>query len=134
MLNANNVEYLLVGGYAVGYYGFPRPTGDLDIWIRSSQTNAKKIVRSLEEFGFNSTDLSAELFMHDKQIVRMGVPPFRLEVMTHIDGVNFDECYSEREVAEFGGVMASLISLKQLKINKEASGRYKDLADLENLP
>lgn len=81
-LNENKAEYLLIGGYAVGYYGYPRPTGDMDIWIKISEENAEKVIQSLEKFGFTSPELTKELFLKDKQIVRMGVPPFRLEVST----------------------------------------------------
>lgn len=82
LLNAKKVEYLLVGGYAVGYYGYPRPTGAMDIWIRSDTENAERIVAALEEFGFPA---DVELFLLDNRVVRMGIPPFRLELMTNID-------------------------------------------------
>ena len=134
LLNANNVEYLLIGGYAVGYYGYPRPTGDMDIWIKTSQENAEKTVKALNQFGFTSPELTIDLLLKEKQIVRMGVPPFRLEVSTYIDGVDFDECFEAKETVDFDGVKTNLISLHHLKINKKASGRYKDLNDLENLP
>ena len=134
LLNANNVEYLLIGGYAVGYYGYPRPTGDMDIWIKIEAENAKKTVKALSEFGFSSPTLSEELLLKEMQIVRMGIPPFRLEVSTHIDGVDFDECFADKKIVDLDGVPTNLISLKHLKINKKASGRYKDLNDLENLP
>lgn len=134
LLNENDAEYLLIGGYAVGYYGYPRPTGDMDVWIKISADNAEKVLKSLEQFGFTSPELTKDLFLQDKRIVRMGVPPFRLEVSTYIDGVEFDECFAEKEIVEFDEVSVNLISLRQLKINKRASGRYKDLNDLENLP
>lgn len=134
LLNENDAEYLLIGGYAVGYYGYPRPTGDMDVWIKISADNAEKVLKSLEQFGFTSPELTKDLFLQDKRIVRMGVPPFRLEVSTYIDGVEFDECFAEKEIVEFDEVSVNLISLRQLKIKKRASGRYKDLNDLENLP
>lgn len=134
LLNENNVEYLLIGGYAVGYYGYPRPTGDMDIWIRTEEINAEKTIKALNEFGFFSSELTKELFLKEKQIVRMGIPPFRLEVSNFIDGVEFDECFAEKENVELDGIEINLISLRHLKINKKASGRHKDLNDLENLP
>jgi len=134
LLNARRVEYLLIGGYAVGYHGYPRATADMDIWIAVQPRNAEKMVAVLKEFGFNIPGLSAELFLKENQIVRMGVPPVKLEISTSISGVKFDECYRERVVAKIDGVQVSLISLEHLKINKKASGRYKDLNDLENLP
>lgn len=133
LLEADEVEYLLVGGYAVGYYGYPRPTGDLDIWVSRTQSNAEKLVRVLNEFGFTSPDLTTELFTLEKSIVRMGVPPYKLEIITFIDGVDFRTCYSRRAVAAIDGIDVSVIGLDDLKINKRASGRAKDLNDLENL-
>ena len=134
LLNANRVEYLLIGGYAVGYYGYPRATGDMDIWVAVNPENADKIVVALKKFGFAVPELSAELFLRQNQIVRMGLPPMRIELTTTISGVNFEECYPARVVAELDDVKVNLIDLKHLKINKKASGRYKDLNDLENLP
>jgi predicted nucleotidyltransferase len=134
LLNARNVEYLLIGGYAVGYFGYPRATADMDIWIAMNPANAEKIVTVLKEFGFDLPDLSAELFLKEWQIIRLGVPPVRIEISTSISGVDFDECYAEKVVTELDGVQVNLISLNHLKINKKASGRHHDLADLDNLP
>ena len=133
LLEASDVRYLLVGGYAVGFYGYPRPTGDLDIWVSNDGENAGKLVAVLREFGFASPELSANLFTLDKSIVRMGVPPFKLEIITHIDGVEFESCYQRRNVALIDSVQVSVISLGDLKINKRASGRPKDIDDLDNL-
>ena len=132
LLNSHNVEYLLVGGYAVGYYGYPRATADMDIWINTAPENVERIIRVLDEFGFSG--VTAELFLKENQVIRMGVPPLRIEVLTDISGVKFEECYRERTVAVLGEVTVSLLSLEHLKINKKASGRYKDLNDLEHLP
>jgi hypothetical protein len=134
LLNAHQVEYLLIGGYAVGYFGYPRATADMDIWIAINPVNAKKIVTVLKEFGFNLPDLSVELFLKEWQIIRLGVPPVRIEICTSISGVNFSQCYAEKVVGELDGEQVNLISLNHLKINKKASGRHNDLADLEHLP
>jgi hypothetical protein len=134
LLNAMQVEYLLVGGYAVGYYGYPRATVDMDIWIAMNQQNAEKVVAVLRQYGFDLPELSPNLFLKEDKIIRMGVPPLRLEVITSISGVIFEECYAERVLVMFDEVEAKLISLRHLKINKKASGRFKDLNDLENLP
>jgi len=134
LLKEHKVQYLLIGGYAVGYHGYPRATANMDIWIAMRSENAEKIVSVLREFGFDVPELSAELFLKDKQIVRMGVPPVKLEITTSISGVDFDECYRERVIDILDGIEVNLISLKHLKINKKASDRYKDLNDLENLP
>jgi hypothetical protein len=134
LLNAHQVDYLLIGGYAVGYHGYPRATVDMDVWIARNPANAKKIVTVLKEFGFQSPELTTDLFLKEKRIVRMGVPPLRIEVTTGIDGVEFDECYVERISDSIDGVPVSLINLRHLTINKQASGRPKDLNDLEHLP
>ncbi len=134
LLNANQVEYLLIGGYAVGYFGYPRATSDMDIWVAINPSNADKIVTVLKEFGFNPPDLSKELFMKEWQLIRLGMPPVRIEISTSISGVNFDECFAEKVVTVLDGEKVNLISLNHLKINKKASGRHNDLADLDNLP
>jgi hypothetical protein len=123
----------LVGGYAVGYYGYPRATADMDIWVATNPANAGKVVAVLKRFGFDVPQLSPNLFLSEGQVIRMGVPPVRLEILTSISGVSFEECYAERVTVDLDGVSVNLISLKHLKINKKASGRYKDLDDLDNL-
>ncbi len=133
LLEANDVEYLLVGGYAVGLYGYPRPTGDIDFWISRSSENADKVYRVFVEFGFASPEVSPELFTLPKSIVRMGIAPFKIEVITHIDGVHFDECYSNRTNTKIDGCDVKLISYDDLIANKKASGRPKDINDLNEL-
>ena len=134
LLNAHQVEYLLIGGYAVAYHGYPRATADMDIWIATHPRNAAQVVTALKEFGFDVPELSVELFQAENQIVRMGKPPVRIEIVTGISGVNFAECYAARVIHVLDGLEVSLISLHHLKLNKRAAGRYKDLDDLENLP
>jgi hypothetical protein len=134
LLNANQVEYLLIGGYAVGYYGYPRATADMDIWVAIHSRNAEKLVAVLKEFEFDVPELVPELFLKEDQIIRMGLPPVRLEIVTTISGVSFEQCYAERITDSLDGIPVNLISLHNLKINKKASGRYKDMNDLENLP
>ncbi len=132
--NANEVRYLLIGGYAVGYHGYPRATNDMDIWIALNPNNAERVVTVLREFGFDLPDLKPELFLRQNAIIRMGVPPMRLEISTGISGVEFEECYASRIVDTIDGRQVNIIDLQHLKINKKAAGRLKDLADLENLP
>lgn len=133
LLNKKKVKYLIIGGYAVGFHGYPRATKDLDVFVALEPKNALKLLAVLKEFGFDSPELSPELFLQDK-IVRMGTPPVQIEITTHISGVSFDECYKNRVVAVIDGVRVSLISLPKLKKNKKASGRHRDLDDLEHLP
>jgi hypothetical protein len=133
LLNSARVDYLLIGGYAVGYYGYPRATGDMDIWVRASDKNARKLVRVLQDFGFNLPELTPELFLKANQIVRFGEPPLRIEILTTISGVAFDGCFARRARVKLDGLRINLISIMDLKKNKAASGRPKDLDDLQAL-
>ena len=134
LLNAHGVEYLLIGGYAVGYHGYPRATVDLDVWIARTPDNAQRTVAALHEFGFTDPVLTPGLFLEQDRIVRMGVPPFRIEIATTISGVEFDDCYRSRIDAVIDGVAVPVIDLASLRRNKQAAGRNKDLDDLEHLP
>ncbi len=134
LLNENRVEYLLIGGHAVGYHGYPRATADMDVWVAVSQENAERVARTLQQFGFAGPEVQPGLFLNPDQIIRMGVPPLRIEIATSISGVRFEECYAARVVGVLEGIEVSLIGLPHLRANKQASGRHKDLNDLENLP
>lgn len=134
LLKEYDVRYLLIGAYAVNYYGYVRATGDMDIWIAVHPDNARKVVNVLKNFGFeNDPDLQPEMFLQEKKIIRMGVPPVRLEITTSISGVEFDECYQARVVDELDGIEVNLIDLENLKKNKKASGRDKDITDFKKL-
>jgi hypothetical protein len=133
LLATHDVEYLLIGGYAVGFHGYVRTTMDMDVWIRVDDRNAEKMTRVLVDFGFAPEAVTPELFL-DPGVVRMGVPPLRLEVLKEISGVEFAECYPERVATKVDGTEIQIISLRRLRQNKKASGRAKDLADLEQLP
>jgi hypothetical protein len=134
LFNAHHVEYLVVGGYAVGVHGYPRATVDLDVWVRSETDNATRIVGALHAFGFGATAPDPSLFLSPRTLVRFGVPPFQIELMTSIDGVVFDACARRAVVVDIDGVSVPFISLADLRTNKRAAGRHKDLNDLENLP
>jgi hypothetical protein len=133
LLGSNGVEYLLIGGYAVNIHGYVRTTNDLDIWININPGNAASVDRALRQFGFASTSLTPDLFLMPNNVVRMGLPPVRIEILTSISGVEFDACYAERQMIQIGELLVPVISLPRLRENKAASGRAKDLADLENL-
>ena len=133
LLSSHGVEYLVVGGYAVAYHGRPRATGDLDLWIAIHQRNAASVVQVLQEFGFTSSEVSADLFLSENRVVRMGVPPLRIEILTSVSGVAFDECYRARLRDTVDGIPIDFIDLDHLKRNKKAAGRHKDLDDLESL-
>ncbi len=133
LLNLRQAEYLLIGGWAVGYYGYPRSTGDMDIWVSRTDENALKLVEVLKEFGFNIPELSLKLFSKENHVTRVGVPPLRIELLTTISGVSFEECFKNRLIVLFDDVNVNLINLNDLKKNKSAAKRFKDLDDLENL-
>ena len=134
LLGSNGVDYLLIGGYAVNVHGYVRTTNDLDIWINVNQENATRVDRAVREFGFAAAGVTSDLFLTRNNIVRMGLPPVRIEILTSISGVEFESCYAEREMIPIDEMMVPVISLARLRQNKAASGRMKDLADLESLP
>ncbi len=129
----HDVEYLLIGGYAVGYHGYPRATADIDVWVACNQSNTDRIVEALKTFGFDVPELTPALFLEEHRIVRMGRAPLRIEISMSIDGVEFEACYRERIVDTIEDLEISIINLEHLKQNKRASGRLKDLADLDYL-
>jgi hypothetical protein len=132
-LNDNQVHYLVVGGYAVAFHGHPRYTKDIDIWVEMETENASRIIKALDQFGFNSLGLKEEDFLIADQIIQLGYPPNRIDLLTSLSGIDFKGCYAHRVQVEVEGVIVNFIDLGSLKINKRASGRHQDLADLENL-
>ena len=134
LLDAEGVEYLLIGGYAVAYHGYPRATEDMDLWVASHPENAARMVSVLRQFGFDVLELNPDLFLRPDTIARMGVPPVRIELCTTISGVDFAACYRARVTEVIDGVKVTIIDLEHLKENKKASGRFRDLDDLERLP
>jgi predicted nucleotidyltransferase len=133
LLNDNQVRYLVVGGFAVNYHGYSRATIDIDIWISREEENARCITKALREFGFDVDGLKEELFLKPDTVVRMGLPPMRIEILTSISGVEFDPCFAQRVTCEWDGIPTQVLSLEDLKTNKKAASRLKDLLDLEQL-
>lgn len=134
LLNSHGVEYLVVGGYAVAMHGRPRHTGDLDVWVRRSLENAAKLTAVLRDFGFGALGLEEADFLKSEQVVQLGYPPFRIDLLTDIDGVEFGTAWAGRESFSYDGLTLNVIGLSDLKKNKLATGRPRDLDDLENLP
>ncbi|MBI3732877.1 MAG: hypothetical protein HY259_05390 [Chloroflexi bacterium] len=132
-LNDNGVRYLIVGGYAVALHGHPRYTKDMDVWIDLDPHNATNLVNALEQFGFSSLGLQQQDFLVPDQIVQLGYPPNRIDVLTTIPGVDFETCYQSRVFVQVDDIVVNFIDLENLKKNKTASGRFQDLADLEQL-
>ncbi len=133
LFNAHKVEYMIVGGYALAFHGAPRFTGDIDIFVRSDTENALHVIDALSEFGFGDLGLKAEDFNFPDKVVQLGVPPVRVDLITSLTGVTWEEAYSHRTKGMFGDVSVYFIGLKEFISNKKATGRKKDLADLEAL-
>src|ERR1051325_1584085 len=130
LLNALDVHYLVVGAFAVAYYGYPRFTADLDLFIERSPENAERLVKVIERFGFGDLNLSAVDFLQEDQVIQLGVSPNRIDLLTFISAVDFQEAWVSREQAEIQGLSVPVISKEMLKRNKAASGRSQDLLDL----
>ncbi len=133
LLNANAVEYLVVGGYALVAHGHPRYTGDIDFWVHQTPDNIDRLVTTLTEFGFSSLGLSAEDFLKPDAIVQMGYPPARIDLMVSISGVTFEHAYAGRITVTLDGVALNFISREDFLHNKRTVGRFKDLSDAEAL-
>lgn len=132
LLNANNVEYLLIGGYAVGVYGYSRSTNDMDIFVSDDHENVRRLSAALEEFGIDPGKLG-DLFPKNRSLLELGVEPMKVQFMNFADGLRFSESFRARNIVEVEGISINTISRADLATNKRASGRYKDLADIEEL-
>ncbi len=133
LLNLHHVDYMIVGGYALAFHGKPRHTGDLDIWIDISEDNAKKMMNVLRDFGMSSLGLQKEDFLEENAIMQIGYPPLRIDILTAIDGVEFSEAYLNKQVIDIDGIEVNYISLNDLILNKQKSGRHQDISDVEAL-
>jgi len=133
LFNAKGVEYLVVGGYAVAFHGAPRYTGDIDLYVRPTPENARRILEALVAFGFGDVGLDARDFEVLDRVVQLGVPPVRIDLVTSIAGVSWEESWRAKVPGEYGGTRVFVIGREELLKNKRAAGRQKDLADIESL-
>jgi hypothetical protein len=133
LLTSNRVDYLIVGGYALAAYGHPRYTGDLDFWIGTDSANARRLLAALDQFGFGALGIGLEDLITPNRVVQLGYPPRRIDLLTSIDGVAFAPSFERRFVVALDGQSLNFIALEDFKTNKRASGRHKDLADLDAL-
>jgi len=127
------VRFLIVGGYAVAAHGHPRATKDLDVWVLLDPDNAERLIGALDDFGMASVGLTTADFLEPQVVVQLGYPPIRIDLLTSISGVTFDECWPNRVIIDVGGVDAGFISADDLIINKRAAARPQDLVDADNL-
>ena len=134
LLNSHEVKYLLVGGYAVSIHGYPRYTGDIDFGVEVSEENAVKIVSVLKKIGFDVPGLREELFLDTSRMSRFGRESVKIEILNSVSDLDFSEAFQNKIIVVFDGVELPVISIDDLRRNKQASGRAKDLTDLENLP
>jgi hypothetical protein len=133
LLNQHQVEYMVVGAHALAFHGRPRHTGDLDIWIKPSIENAEKMILVLRDFGFESLGLKKEDFLKDNYVTQLGYPPLRIDILNAISGVGFDEAYNGKVTGQYEDLAISFISITDFIANKVATGRSKDLGDIEAL-
>lgn len=133
LFNAHDIDYLIVGAYALAYYGSPRYTGDMEILVHPDPENARRIFSALEEYGFGSLGLTAEDFSSPDKIVQLGVVPVRVDIITSITGLSWEEATASRENGNYGDVVVHYLGKRAFIRNKQALGRKKDLADLEAL-
>ena len=133
LLNAHDVRYLVVGGHAVAAHGHPRNTKDMDVWVWRDHANIKKFFTALTEFGFGNIGLTIEDFLFHDNIIQLGFPPNRIDILTELSGVSFEKCFQRKVVFDVQGIPCNVIGLEDLKRTKKATGRTQDLADLENL-
>jgi len=133
LLNSAGVEYVVVGGHAVGYHGYPRYTGDIDFLVRPTPEDSARLVKVLVTFGFGASENLTDTLVSPDQIIQLGIPPNRIDLLTSISGIDFEEASRGAKTATLDGVPVRLIGLAALLKNKRASGRAKDLADIEEL-
>ncbi len=130
---ARDVRFLIVGAYALGVHGRPRATGDLDVWVAPTGENAGRVMLALADFGAPLQDVTEADFSRPGIVFQMGLPPVRIDVLTTLTGVTFDEAWPDRVSAPFGPVTVSVIGRDAFIRNKRATGRARDLGDLEAL-
>ena len=134
LLKEHGAEYMIVGDYAVGVHGYPRYTGDLDIWLKPDRENAERVMRALRDFGFGGLSISVDDLTKENNIIQLGQPPLRIDLLMSIDGVTFEESFANRVERTFDGLAMYFIGYHDLVKNKKASGRHRDLDDVENMP
>ena len=133
LLNKNNVEYIIVGAWAVAFYGWPRYTGDFDLFVNPTQANAIKLMKVLDDFGFSDIGIKQEDFLRDSFVIQLGVQPNRVDFLTTISGVAFSVAWDSKEIVTLGSLEMIFLSREHLIKNKQATGRSKDIADIEEL-
>ena len=133
LLNSHQVKYLVVGGYAVAFHGHPRYTKDIDLWVLNSEKNGERLLKVMSEFGFASLGLTLNDFLQKDNIVQLGYPPNRIDIITGLNGIDFEKAYKNKIEIRFDDIDVNFIDLEDLKKSKRIAGRPKDLEDIKNL-
>ena len=133
LFNAHTVDYMIVGGYALAFHGAPRFTGDMDLFVKPDEKNARNIIEALKKFGFNPEGLSLSDFSNPDKVIQLGSPPVRIDIVTSLSGISWEEAFSGRIEGKYGDTTVYYIGRDQFILNKSATGRKRDLADLEAL-
>jgi len=133
LLNEHKVKYLVIGGYAVNFHGYPRYTKDIDFWFWTTEPNVEKLIEVIKDFGFGSLKFETADFMEPENIIQLGYEPYRIDLLVDVEGVDFEACYDRRTEAELDGVMVNFLSIQDLIEAKKKAGRLQDLADAEQL-
>ena len=133
LLNEHKVKYLIIGGYAVNFHGYPRYTKDIDFWLWMTKENIQNLIQAIRQFGFGSLDLEIKDFMIPENIIQLGYEPYRIDLLVDVEGIEFEECFERRTEAQLDGIDVKFISLQDLIQAKKTAGRLQDLADAEQL-
>ncbi len=133
LLNAHEVKFKIVGGYAFAFHSAPRFTGDIDVFVKPDYENAERIIKAMSDFGFSTLDLTVKDLQDQNEVIQLGLPPVRIGVISSISGVSWEEAYGSKEPGLFDDVPVSYLGRRQFITNKRATGRKKDLADIEAL-
>jgi hypothetical protein len=132
-LNTNKVRYLMIGGYAVGIYGYSRATNDLDVFVSNDRENVVRLLKALADFGFRDPGLSEDILYEDRSMIEMGIEPMKVQILNFADGLDFEDCYARKNSVAIEDILVDTISKRDLVKNKTATGRHKDLADVDRL-
>jgi hypothetical protein len=133
LLNAKDVKYLVIGGYAVAYHGYPRYTKDLDIWVWLDPVNAEKVTEALAAFGMGGLNFSASDFLNVNNVIQIGLPPNRIDLLTDLEGLDFETCFANREIVRSGDISVNFLDFDHLVASKMAAGRPQDRVDVKKL-
>lgn len=133
LLNEHKVKYLVIGGYAVNFHGYPRYTKDIDFWLWMNEKNIHNLIKAIKSFGFGSLELKTEDFMSPENIIQLGYEPYRIDLLVDIEGVDFEKSYRRRVKTNLDGIEVNFLSIEDLITAKKETGRLQDLADAEQL-